>query len=535
MKKLTSTLLILLLIASMTFSVFADGDGETRWEQNVTDNVLFDISYTASKPTIDGSVSSGEYTQIDLSDTEKYFNYYYGAQLEKTNPNILNDLKSYTKNDMKAYSAWDADYIYFALQAKAPKSEYVCHPSMDALVFRYWCLQVSVTDVDAPGQTRTEIGIGVDENDPEKYYFASWGTRRELKLEANKDFSIIWDRDNELITYELRIKFQDTLEDAPANGGNLKMCFCLCMSDGNETSAANTRQIQIGRGIAVQKDCKYFPIATLVNGPSVVTPGVSETEEDENDDVSDADDPNKDVLFGRDDFRYEENAAKWNITNDSMSVEHVFDGTDSFVRFTANSDDPYIGGNALVENINIDQAKAFAIRYRTSSDKAKRLGMKFTSTVSPDLEANPMVYPYYQLDTDGEWHTIVFEMDYYPEWSQFATSFYLYPFESAEDVAGETIDIEWIGYYADPFIVFSDNASSVPFEGVDTTAVAVTTPTQETKPAEETKSDETADVVTDGVATSGKVFSVSGVIIAVIAIPIIAAAVIVAIVIKKRK
>ncbi len=97
MKKLTSTLLILLLIASMTFSVFADGDGETRWEQNVTDNVLFDISYTASKPTIDGSVSSGEYTQIDLSDTEKYFNYYYGAQLEKTNPNILNDLKSYAK------------------------------------------------------------------------------------------------------------------------------------------------------------------------------------------------------------------------------------------------------------------------------------------------------------------------------------------------------------------------------------------------------------------------------------------------------
>ncbi len=489
-------IIAILLTASALITSAISASAVTQWEEDAPESIGFSVPYSSVSPTIDGSVGASEYTQLDFSDTEKYYNYYYDSSLPA---NTLSDMKSYAENDMKAYTCWDNEYLYFALQAKAPKAEFYCNPSPLALMFRHWCLQIAITDTDATGEDRHEIGIGCNESDG-KMYTVHWGTRKKLKLKENVDYAAVWDRESETVTYELRLKFTDAINKSPETKDMFKFSFLLSMGNGTESG---TRQIQLGKGIAKDKLVEFYPVAYLTGSPTD-TPAVTDPTETEPEDITD---PNTDALTGSDDFRDTSAIDNFDLKNDTLSVENRVEGDDKFIRLTANADNPSIGGTLLTNAVNFDTSKVFAIRYRTSSEKAARFGVKYTNKLVSDIANAEIQYPDFKLISDGQWHTIIFDMTDVASWGDFPTSFYLCPFDGATDVSGETIDIMWIKYYNDPEIYFADDNHDTYIDDTEddeTTDPSVdsTTGAIDDETTADTTSDDTTAAVTTGSDTS---------------------------------
>ncbi len=522
-------LFALLFAAVITVSSVLTASAATEMEQNAPSEINFSIQYKDAAAKMDGVVSNDEYYPLNLSST--YYNYYYDSTAPKTQ---LDDMKAFVKDDMKVYASWNAGYMYFALTAKAPRSDYMCNPDPIVYLFQHWCLQVAMSDLDVGTNDRTELGIGCNESTG-KMLATHWGTRTNASLKENEDYAVVWDRESEVVTYELRLKFSENLKTNVTNGSSFRFSFLLGRGNG---TGAGTNQIQLGKGIAFEKEVYLYPIVTLAGAPSdipdVTEPLVTEAPQDPTD-------PNIGMLDKATDFRLPETMDMLDLKNDSMSAEYMSeDNGDSYVRLTANSDNPYIGGKNLTNNCNLDTVKTFAIRYRTKSEKAARLGVKLTSGVAPTLLNNEITFPLYQLVSDGEWHTIIFDMTGVPEWGQFATSFYLHPFDSATEVKGETIDIMWINFYTKPEIWFPDDTHNIYLDGEQAATLGSDTtdaPDEDTTvPENDDKKPGTDPADTDdGYPTETKTPVIVPIIIGVAAAVLVAAAIVVVIVIKKKK
>ena len=276
--------------------------------------------------------------------------------------------------------------------------------------------------------------------------FTKWGNRKNVDLVAGEDFGTNWDKDAERVTYEIRLDLSDILGASPKNNDTFRLGFCLCMGDGDITSDNMQKQIEFGHGIAASKVVDNLAITTLVGNNSGV--------EDEGDDTTVADttppEEEQEGFNAADRFDKDGAAAIFDITDGSVTATDVTDENgEKFVRLTVNGKNPIIGSNDLTQGLNMDAAGAYiAIKYRTTSEKSNTFAVNFTNSSCPELNREYDYECEFGLGTDGEWHTMVFEMDFNPDWQQFITNFYLCPFTSAEDPTGETIDIQWIKYYS---------------------------------------------------------------------------------------
>ncbi len=536
MKKIFAIVLTAVLAVSCAVTSF----GAIEIQRNVepeTDIIGFDVNYIPSAPVMDGKISEGEYYKVNFGDVDDYFSYMIGANLFEVTT-TFEDMKKFLEEEVEVYTAWHGNYFYLAVRSHAGKAEYNCSLTGDEVyMFRAWCLQMAITDMEAVGTDRAEIGVGYDPNGGMLSY-TKWGDRKNIDLTAEQDFGTNWDKDAEKVTYELRVNLGTVLGEKPENDATFRMGFCLCMGDGDKTTDDMQKQIEYGFGIACEKIVKNLPILTLAGKPAGVEDGDDVTTAPEDDVPAEEE---QEGFSAADRFDKAGAAAIFDKTNGSVEAKDMDENGEKFVRLTVTGKDPIIGSSDLTQGLNMDDKGLYvAVKYRTSSQKSNLLAINYTNSLRPTLDRVNDYDPGYGMGNDGQWHTIVFDMSSEANWSQFITEFYLAPFnDTTEDVTGEYVDIQWIKYYsAAP--IFEDEVFP-DFIGDKNEPKPVQTEAPADEPSE---TDAETDVATKAPATSAdnkddnKDDNKGGVpvwLIAVIAAAVVAVVAVVVVVIKKKK
>ncbi len=534
MKKALSLILTVAMALSMALTAFATVDIQNNTEGQALD---LEAKYIKTAPKMDGKINADEYHAMTFADYSKYFNWTKGSQRSET----LEDVEKYLKNDMKIYMGWNGNDFYVALQAKAPKAEYNCEFSGNELyMFRAWSFQVAITDIEATGQDRAEVGIGFDPASGGKMIsYTKWGTRKNLTLTAGENYAANWDKDAELVTYEMKLDLASILGGKAQNDSLFRLGFCLNMGDGDIATDDRQKQVELGYGIAVSKQVENLPAIALT--------GKSASDGDVDVDIPVDTEPQEEEQAGfnaADRFDKAGAAAIFNITNGSLEAKDMDENGEKFVRLTVTGENPIIGSKDLTQGLNMDpesvnpQGVYLAIKYRTASQKSNRFAINFTNPIAPTLNRENDCDLGFGLANDGEWHTLVFEMSLYENWTQFITEFYLCPFFIAEeDLTGETFDIQWIKYYSDPPVFEDEEYTKIDLEGNGDETVAETE-----APAEDTEAVTDAETKIDATTTAGDAnknddeggLSV-GAIIGIVAAVVVVAAGAVLVVMKKKK
>ena len=546
MKKILTLIVTAALALSMTFSAFAEvliiGDVEvSRNTEERSPNL--DASYIKTAPKMDGTIGAGEYNLMTFSKYNEYFNWTRGINLSST----IDDVENYLKNDMKVYMGWNGNDFYLALQATAPKSEYNCaFAGNESYLFRAWSLQVAITDIetDPEGFDRAEIGIGYDPaSGGSMISYTKWGTRKNIKLTAGENFAANWDKDAELVTYEIKLDLASVLGKKAENEDLFRLGFCLNMGDGDISSATRTKQIELGYSIAVSKAVKNLATIALV--------GKGASDGDVDVDIPVDTEPEEEEQTGfdaADRYDYSGAAATFDLTNGSVEAKDMDENGDKFVRFTITGADPIIGSSDITQGLNMDnEGEYVAIRYRTSSEKGNRFAINFLNSLTTGLDRDLDCDIGEGLINDGQWHTMVFDMTGYDDWSQFISKLYLCPFYGAGDTVGETFDIQWIKYYSETPPVFEDEEYTTPYpensvsdetDGGDVTTAPSEDETGATTDDAATNNADSSAVTTNTADTDKDDdkggFPVGG-IIGIVAAVVVAIAAVVFFVIKKKK
>lgn len=492
MKKVLTLVMTAALVLSMAISSFAAVDIQNNTEGK---DLFLDVNYIKTAPKMDGVISAGEYHQMSFPNVSEYFNWTKGIGLSSS----LEDVENFLKNDVKTYMGWNGNDFYVALQATAPKSEYNCPFTDDELyLFRGWSFQVAITDIDVEPEStdRAEIGIGYDPaSGGNMISYTKWGDRKNITLTAGENFAANWDKDAEIVTYEIKLDLASVLGKKAENEDLFRLGFCLNMGDGDKSTDDRQKQIEFGYGIAVSKAVKNLPAIALV--------GKSDSDADVDVDIDVDTEPVEEEQEGfdaADRFDVDGAAAIFDITNGSVEAADMTDENgDKFVRFTITGADPIIGSSDLTQGLNMDNRGEYvAIKYRTSSTKGNRFAINFLNSVTTELDRDYDCDLGFGLANDGEWHTMVFEMSGYEDWTQFISEFYLCPFYKAGDTVGETFDIQWIKYYSATAPVFEDEEYTPVDYGSDEDE---TGDASDETAAPETDADET-EAQTDAVTTA---------------------------------
>lgn len=529
MKKALSLILTVVMALSMTLAVF----GEVEQEFNTEGlEINLDVKYNKTAPKMDGKINAGEYYEMTFADYKQYFNLIKGVQHTET----LADVANYLKNDMKTYMCWNGNDFYVALQAKAPKAEYNCEFSgNEVYLFRGWSFQIAITDINAENQDRAEVGIGFDPaSGGNMISYTKWGSRKNVTLKAGENFASDWNKDDELITYEMKLDLASILGGKAQNDSLFRFGFCFNRGDGDIATDDRQRQIELGGGIGSSKQVENLAVIALTGK------GASDGDIDVDVPVDTAPQEEEQAGFdAADRFDVAGAAALFDITNGSLEAKDMEENGEKFVRLTVTGENPIIGSKQLTQGLNMDaQGVYLAIKYRTASQKSNRFAINFLNSVSTKLDRELDCDLGFGLANDGEWHTMVFEMSMYDEWSQFISEFYLCPFFIAEeDVTGETFDIQWIKYYSEPPVFEDEEYTKIDLEGNGDETVAETE-----APAEDTEAVTDAETKIDATTTAGDTnknddeggLSV-GAIIGIVAAVVVVAAGAVLVVMKKKK
>ena len=534
MKKALSLILTVVMALSMALTAFGVVEIQNNTEGQALD---LEVKYIKTAPKMDGKVDSGEYNAMTFADYSQYFNWTKGAQRTET----LADVEKYLKNDMKIYMGWNGNDFYIALQAKAPKAEYNCEFSGNELyMFRAWSFQVAITDIEATGTDRAEVGIGFDPASGGKMIsYTKWGDRKNMTLTAGENYAANWDKDAELVTYEMKLDLVSVLGGKAQNDSLFRLGFCLNMGDGDIATDDRQKQVELGYGIAVSKQVENLPAIALT--------GKSASDGDVDVDIPVDTEPQEEEQEGfnaADRFDVEGAAAIFDITNGSLEAKDMDENGEKFVRLTVTGENPIIGSKNLTQGLNMDpenvnpQGVYLAIKYRTASTKSNRFAINFTNPVAPTLNRENDCDLGFGLMNDGEWHTMVFEMPLYDNWTQFISEFYLCPFFiTTEDVVGETIDVQWIKYYSDPPVFEDEEYTKIDFDGAEGGASEEETEAPAEDTEAETKATETkADTTNAGNENEDDKGGLSvGAIIGIVAAVVVVAAAVVLVVLKKKK
>ena len=528
MKKALSLVLTVVMALSMALTAFGAVEQEFNTEGL---EINLDVKYNATAPKMDGKINAGEYYEMTFADYKQYFNLIKGSQHTET----LEDVANYLKNDMKVYMTWNGNDFYVALQGKAPKSEYNCEFSgNEVYLFRAWSFQAAITSIEAENQDRAEVGIGFDPaSGGNMISYTMWGTRKNIKLKAGENYAADWNKDEEVVTYEMKLDLSSVLGGKAQNDSLFRFGFCLNRGDGDIATDHRQRQIELGGGIGLSKQVENLAVIALTGK------GASDGDVDVDVPVETAPQEEEQAGFdAADRFDVAGAAELFDITNGSLEAKDMEENGEKFVRLTVTGENPIIGSKQLTQGLNMDaQGVYLAIKYRTASQKSNRFAINFLNSVSTTLDRDLDCDLGFGMKTDGEWHTMVFEMSLYSEWSQFISEFYLCPFFiSDEDVTGETMDIQWIKYYSEPPVFDDEEYENLSFGDDEETDAATEAPAEDTAAgtsATETKADTTKADATTGTDNEGG-FPV-GAIIGIVAAVVVVAAAVVIIIMKKKK
>ena len=509
MKKLIALVAALAMIASlfiMPTSAAVDGmiNEGGHWAVNSPkhdeiiagkageETTLWEVPWLRATPTLDGKIGKGEYLPFEMYED-------YMAYMAVATGNTEEDFAEFYEltryGFFDAYWGWDGVYMYIAFEVDTVNG-HTCTPEVlggTSYLYAYNMLQVGIAPVDSTGRGQNnsyvELGYGVHSETGESLAHSWMGPYRP---ESNTDFVGSYDKENQKVTYEVRIHLQTALkltDKVVENGDQINYAWLLSVN-GEETSVDNYWQVGFCHGIGGQyshKMTQYFARVTFTGKPEDVEikpeeiPGVSP----------------EDLEYDLQEFVDMSNEKVVNsFIAEDCSIETVTEGEDTFIRVTALGDLPYFWSKDYPRSLRADLGPYAVVKYRTTSEKAEELGHIYRSARVPEYDLEDMLYTE-SLTTDGQWRYVVYDMSYEDNWRDWIVNTGLAPFADAEEILGETIDIAWIKYYGvDPYDLY-DALEPSDSEETDTEAPADTQESEDvadtnaaepeaTQPADET-------------------------------------------------
>lgn len=528
---LITALLCTLFVTSISASMYPAKQDDVC----VSGAAMLEVSYKEGAPTIDGVVEDGEYHEIPAALVNDYYTYYVGPYYGENMEEQYNRLVDIAENKIKLYACWDGQYFYFAMTAPASQDEYTCTSDKNSVyLFRAWCAQFGFAAPDAVGENRYEIGVGASSEDLGDTYFYSWGSRTFKDYDNNEDYASTWDRDEEIVTYEVRADIAEVTGKAVENNCTMRFLYLMNMTGNYATDGTDALQIQSAYGCTPGKIANQFLLVTFTGLPAGVQGGT----------VADDEDPADDELpgfYGEIDCTDPDVVEDFDILN-NMTVNYIAeDNGDMYLRFTATGENPYAGGTKLPSGLDAGKCPYIAIHYRTNSPIVDYIGVNYSST-QRSFDAEDVWDPDVPMCTDGEWYTAVLDMSGADGWFEFVQDFCFYFFEltdSEDSPVDHYVDVAWMKYYTE-YPEFEDEywgqntdddetteAEQTTAPGAENTDGETTAAPQQTE--EGTKGDETDEQSRD----DGK--SNTGLIIGIVAAAVVVVAVIVVIIVGKKK
>ena len=431
--------------------------------------VGWEVPFLLITPTIDGTIAKNEYQPFELY--EDYLSWMAPVG-DDANPAVggttLEEFQEFydsTQQDFfDAWWGWDGTYMYVAFEINCLNG-YKCDPEQDVLLFAYNCLQVGIADVEAMGKdpSYVELGCGVHSETGDPITF-NWSGNYCPR--AGEDFIGTYDAETQTLVYEMRIHLQSALgsDHLVENDDEINYAWLLAVN-GQAQNTNETWQLAFCHGIGGQYSGKmnqYFARVTFTGKPDdleikpIEIPGISE----------------EDKEYGLTDFvdLSDENAVK-TFEAEKAAVEYVTEGDESFMRITSLSGGdsiPYVYSTKYPKNVLGGAVNYLVVKYRTTHEESPELGLIYR-TVNYCQEEYDVENCYYEfLESDGQWHTVIFYMDSIASWNHFILNIGFAPFLFADNSSQSTIDIAWMKFYQqDPTDLYYEDYESDPDEDTD--------------------------------------------------------------------
>ena len=437
------------------------GEREVGWE----------VPFLRIAPQIDGTISKNEYQPFEPY--REYLSWMAIIGNESTGGTTEEEFMDFynaTQQDFfDAWWGWDGTYMYVAFEINCING-YKCSPEQDVLLYAENCLQVGIADVSASGRDASyvELGCGVHDTTGEQIVF-NWAGN--YCPQAETDVMSSYDEENQVLVYEMRIHLQSALglDRLVENGDEINYAWLLSVN-GQVTNINELWQLGFCHGIGGPysgKCTQYFARVAFVGKPDGLEldteeiPGMSE----------------EDRLYGL----YEMvDLSKEDVANtfegENALVEYVTENGESFLRITSLGGEdalPMAYSSKYPKNVLGDNISFLVVKYRTSYAEGEDLGVIYRTVHQTEYDPYNCYYEY--IESDGQWHTVVFYMDEESSWTHYIMNIGFVPFPYAEDSARQTIDIAWMKFYVDdPTDIYGDEEQSGdPGENGDETEVPV--------------------------------------------------------------
>ena len=436
------------------------GEGEVAWE----------VPFLHITPKLDGTIDMNEYMPFELY--EDYLSWLVNSGPEGSSEEDFNTFYEGTQGDaIKPYWGWDGTYMYIAFEVNLING-FACTPEAmggDMYLWAYNCLQLGFAPADATGTNDyIELGYGVHSETNDPMTFNWFGT---YLPKPGEDFVGYYDRENQVLRYEIRVHLQTVLgltDRTVENGDTMNYAWVLS-TNGEATTPNEYWHLMFARGISGpgSKDVSKFALVTFTGKPDgldikpVEIPGMSEEDKEY-------------MLMEMIDMA-DESVVK-TFVGENAAVDYVAEGDMSFMRITSLTaeDRAYAYSTKYPRNIVGSRGDYVVIRYRTSSAKGEDLGLSYRTGETPEYDLDMCYYD--TVGTDGEWHTVICYMTGEPGWNgaNFILNLCLIPFYDAKDTAQETFDVAWIKFYQnDPTEIYEGDFFD-PDAGAPETTVAAT-------------------------------------------------------------
>ena len=464
MKKLFAMILCLaalVVLCTLSASAMVNKDGHFTEEGAKIDDIMagnagegdvaWEVPFLHITPKLDGTIDKNEYMPFELY--QDYLSWLVNSGPEGSSEEDFHTFYEGTQGDaIKPYWGWDGTYMYIAFEVNLVNG-FSCTPEAmggDMYLWAYNCLQVGVAPADATGTSDyIELGYGVHSETNEPMTFNWFGT---YLPKPGEDFVGYYDRENQVLRYEIRVHLQTVLgltDRTVENGDTMNYAWVLS-TNGEATTPNEYWHLMFARGVSGpgSKDVSKFALVTFTGKPDgldikpVEIPGMSAEDKGymlmEMIDMSD------------------ESVVK-TFEGENAAVDYVTEDGVSFMRITSLTPDgySYAYSTKYPRNIVGTRGDYVVIRYRTSSAKGGDLGITFRTVQAPEYDLGMCYYD--SVGTDGEWHTVIYYMTGEPGWdgANFILNMALVPFYDAEDFAQETFDVAWVKFYQnDPTDLF---------------------------------------------------------------------------------
>ncbi len=457
----------LLVLGTLSVSAYDQLNGYWIVNSEKNDEVLageagekttaWDVPYLHTKPTLDGTISRNEYQDFELYEDYLSWMAPVGTDQNGTTEEEFTEFYDSTQQDFfDAYWGWDGTYLYIAFNIRCLNG-FSCTPEDmggDIFLFAYNCLQLGIAGVDNTGKGNggfySELGFGVHSETGDPITFNWSGNYRPT---AGEDFVGSYDQEDQILVYECRVHLQSVLgltDRTVQNGEQVNLAWLLAVN-GQATHTNETWQLAFCHGIGGPYSGKfneYFARVTFVGMPDDAEVEISTL-------------PNmseEDQEYGLVEFI---DFSKENVVNsfktESAIMEYITEGEESFGRITAigNDETSFVYSSKYPENLMAYWAPYIVVKYRTTCADAEDLGLLYRNQDMADYDLDNVRTEY--IGGDGEWHTVVFDMNGDPNWVHIILNFGFVPFPYVDKPAGQTMDIAWIKVYSnDPYDLYMD-------------------------------------------------------------------------------